>query len=201
MGAAQNSGENMVYHKMIAALASPDIAVQRTACDALIADANRSAIVSELTRLIPTTTGTQLLNAIKVLGELADVSSMDILLTMLEHPNKIVRMKAIRALKQFTSPKVTHALLRQLDREDAMVQLTIIDCLNCDNDSELCYETLIRLLHETPSSNLRYMIIRALGNLGEPRAIEHIRMYLNDDDHHVAEDAHIALKKLNSETV
>lgn len=188
----------MVKHEMIIALASPDIVVQRAACEALIAHDNRVEVVSELTQLLSTAAGTQLLNAIKVLGELADASSVDVLIATLEHPDKIVRMKTIRALDRFNSPKVTDALLRRLDLEDAMVQLTIIDCLNCDGDTPRCYETLIRLLHETPSSNLRYMIIRVLGNLGEARAIEHIRMYLDDDDHHVAADAQIALDKLTS---
>ena len=54
------------------------------------------------------------------------------------------------------------------------------------------------LLKNAESGALRYTIIQALGVIGDPQAIDLIRSYQNDEDHHVRNRVEIALSRLES---
>jgi HEAT repeat protein len=55
---------------------------------------------------------------------------------------------------------------------------------------------LLAELRRTESSTLRYTLIRALGNLGDPRAVEAIMSFEFDENHHVRAHAQRALSQL-----
>lgn len=186
----------MVDQNLLKALGSYEMAAQRAARQALLDDENRADVVNEITQLVLTAQGLQMINAIRLLGQLGDPESLDVLLSKLAHPQRLVRMSAISALKHFSSERVTQALMQQLDVEgDICVQIDLIVALE-QQGAVGGFETLIRLLHSTPSSTLRYTIIHLFGQVGNLRTIPHIRPYLEDADPYVRHNAQIALNIL-----
>ena len=56
----------------------------------------------------------------------------------------------------------------------------------------------MQLLPKAEAGSLRYTIIQTLGVLGDPQAIDLIRNYLDDPDHHVRSRAEVALDRLGA---
>jgi HEAT repeat protein len=63
-------------------------------------------------------------------------------------------------------------------------------------DYQAAIDPLIRLLTITESSEVRYTAIEGLGLLNAAQAVDLIRSFAHDDNHHVQERAQTALNRL-----
>lgn len=154
-----------------------------------------SASVEPLIAICESGSPLQTANAIVVLGEIGDRRAIDVLIRSLAHKSLLCRINAAQILGSFDDACVVQALLDHLPSAHELVQIWIVNSLGVIGNAS-CIKPLLDLLHQTASSSLRYMIIRALGDLGDPRTIADIMPYLEDDDHHVRYDARVALEKL-----
>jgi HEAT repeat protein len=105
-------------------------------------------------------------------------------------------MSSAKALGALRCPEAVAGLLQWLAAEpDTMVLIWIALSLGKLGDHSAT-EALIALLQTAQSETLRYSVVRALGDLGDKRAIPAIRPYLVDPDRHVSKHAQQALTML-----
>src|SRR5258708_6045098 len=104
-------------------------------------------------------------------------------------------MNAATALASFRDTAAIDALVESLHDESELVQTAAVVSLASLGERRMV-KPLIALLDRTPSASVRYIAIRALGDLGDSSAISHILPFQHDDDIHVQRDAHEALTKL-----
>ena len=175
-------------------LGDSQVGVRLAAQNQLVSDG--ALVVEPLIRLLQTGSLRQVAAAIPALGQIGDPRAIVPLADILHgarHP--LLRMNAAQALAEFNDPEVIAALLDALHDENELVLTWVVTSLAALRDSR-ALEPLITLLEQTPSPEIRYTIIRSLGDLGDPRAVEHIRRFLNDDNQHVRRYALSALEKL-----
>lgn len=86
-------------------------------------------------------------------------------------------------------------LLELLPGQRSMLQMAIVEALRKIGDPR-AIDTLLQELEQTQDPIVRYTIIQALGDLGATKAIEIIKQYADDENHHVREHVIIALGKL-----
>ena len=153
------------------------------------------AAVEPLIALLSTGSIKQAACAITVLGAGGDRRAMDPLIKMLQAAHVLLRMNAAKALVKFNEPQVIAALLESLNDRDELVQSWALNSLGALGNREVV-KPIVAFLERTPSPDMRYMAIRALGSLGDPQAIVHILPFRADENHHVREDARKALAKL-----
>ncbi|MBI5929592.1 MAG: HEAT repeat domain-containing protein [Chloroflexi bacterium] len=181
------------YNTLIAQLGEANIIDQQEAKKQLLAYGEE--ILEPLWQLLETGTNFQISNAVVLLGQLGNPRSIDKLLPLLEHPFFLVRTNTAQVLGQFSDPRIAPALISRLPHDQVMVQTWIIDSL-CKLHDPATTQPLIEFLHSTPSTELRYLTIRALGEIGDPSFIEELVPFLEDSNHHVRDNAHRALEKL-----
>jgi HEAT repeat protein len=154
-----------------------------------------SIAVEPLIRLLQTGTLIQIASAIVALGEIEDRRAIQPLIQQLRGKHQLIRMNAATALGSFRGTEVIDALLESLHDESELVQTAAVVALAALQEP-CTVKPLIALLDRTPSASVRYIVIRALGDLGDTRAISHIIPFQHDEDLHVQRDAHEALIKL-----
>jgi HEAT repeat protein len=155
-----------------------------------------SVAVEPLIRLVQNGSLRQVAAAITVLAQIGDPRAIAPLTDTLRISQyALLRMNAAQALAEFKDPAAVGALLAALNDEDELVLTWVVTSLAALRDIR-AVEPLITLLNRAPSSEIRYMAIRALGDLGDKRAVEPIRCFINDDNRHVQRDAVSALEKL-----
>jgi HEAT repeat protein len=86
-------------------------------------------------------------------------------------------------------------LIDALNNALPSMQITIAQALGRLRDGR-SVSPLIECLHKADSSSVRYTIIEALGELGDPHAINAIRQFRDDPDHHVQRRVETALRNL-----
>jgi len=153
------------------------------------------AAVEPLITLLSAGTIKQVACAITVLGESGDRRAIEPLIQMLRAAHVLLRMNAAKALVKFNEPQVITALLESLNDRDELVQSWVLTSLGALGNREVV-RPIVAFLEHTPSPDMRYMAIRALGSLGDPQAIVHILPYRDDENHHVRADASKALASL-----
>jgi HEAT repeat protein len=116
---------------------------------------------------------------ITVLASISDVRAVDALIRELETGNLSVRIMSAEALGNFNTPQVFEVLQRRLNTEEVMVQIWIVESLG-KLGNRRAVSLLTEVLHHTTSSALQYSIIRVLGDLGDPAAINHIAPYAKE---------------------
>jgi HEAT repeat protein len=141
----------------------------------------------------------QLVNATSILEQIGACHAsraIPALLALQTHSHTWVRMSSAKAIGILGSVTEVAVLTNWLQAEmDVLVQVWIVTSLGRLGGTE-AVTPLLMALHNTESSTLRYTIIRALGDLGDSRVSSVIESYLSDEDCHVRNDAHEALKKL-----
>src|SRR5258708_22245729 len=154
-----------------------------------------AADVEPLIALLRDGTTKQAACAITVLGAIGDHRAVEPLIGMLQAAHVLLRMNAAKALSSFDEPAVITALLGGLNDRDELVQSWVLNSLGALGNRQVV-GPIIAFLEHTPSPDMRYMAIRALGDLGDQQAIAHILPYLVDENHHVQADARKALARL-----
>jgi HEAT repeat protein len=133
---------------------------------------------------------------ITALEKIGDSQSVEMLLELLTHPSTVIRMSVAKALGNFPEAKVCSALIERLNQETGVVQSWIIVSLGKLHDQH-AVEPLLNLLTQTSSASTKQDIIRALGELGDKRAIPQVRAFTNDPVAYVQITAHRVLQQLS----
>jgi len=120
----------------------------------------------------------------------------DLLTVALASRNPLVGANAAEALEAYSEAAIG-PLLQAIDAAHILVQLRIIRALDTIGSPQ-AVPPLVALLKTTECIPMRYTIIEALGNLGNPSLADLLRGYLDDADHHVREKTQAALEKLTA---
>lgn len=182
----------MSYREVIDALDSADAEVRQAARSRLL-EMGRD-VVEPLIEAMYTQSGRKAWEAAVILGQIDDPRWRDPMCEMLTSAHPMLGQIAANALLRFGTDCVD-ALLAALPNSSYLTQIAIIDVLGKIGDRRVV-APLLKLLGECTGSTLCYMLIEALGRLGDPRSIEAIRPFLDDADHHVRKRAQNALNLL-----
>lgn len=154
------------------------------------------AVSDALAAVLRDGTDYQRAHAAIVLGRINDIRALAALMDMRAHHDLLIRMEGATALGALKSPLAAAALIDWLGTEESvLVQTSIVQALAPITVTPVL-EALIDAMRRTESPSLRYLIIRVLGQRGDPRAIDAIFPYLQDPDYHVQHESILALQKL-----
>jgi HEAT repeat protein len=120
----------------------------------------------------------------------------DILVHLVAAPNLLVAETVLHELEKY-GDRVIEPLLALIPSLRPMIQMNVIRVLEKTGDPGLV-EPLMRLLETAEHASLRYTLIRALGSLGNPAAIDLIKRFADDPDRHVKKHTEDALARLES---
>lgn len=129
-----------------------------------------------------------------MLAELDHPLHLDYMAEALRTGNILVADIGARALERHGEAAVS-ILLEAFPDCQPLVQISIVRVLGRINSQE-AVKPLMAALASTDLPSLRYTIIQTLGALGNPSAIDLIRSFENDPDHHVRERVQEALERL-----
>jgi len=185
----------MVIQALIDALSASDPQISEAARKVLAAQGEQAvdALIQALPQMLPRT----LVKAISLLALVPEARCEAALLGLLEHHHNLVRLSSVQALGNFPSAQVGQALIHHLNSDDVLLQISAVTSLGKVGGSA-AVDALLALLLRTPESTVRYSTIRALGQLGDARAIEVIRGFADDPNHHVRADVRQALQRLGA---
>jgi HEAT repeat protein len=142
------------------------------------------------------------LSAVNSLKQIGDEHATKLLITVLKDKNTDVRISAASALGQIGGGHAAMALIDALNDKNAKVRESVTYALRkIDDDaiaeiSETAVERLIAALKD-PVSDIRKVMVRALGQMGDDRALEPLVEALQDESNEVRQSAALALEKLN----
>lgn len=135
-------------------------------------------------------------SAVEALTQLDEPWRFDCMTAVLRSQNPLVGEVAARTLAYYGEEAV-EILATALTDCHALVQLSIVQSLE-QIGSRQAVQPLMTVLATTNYPTLRYLIIQALGVIGDPIAIPRILTFRNDPDHHVRERVKIALQRLET---
>ena len=135
-------------------------------------------------------------SAAQALAQVEDPWRFESMAAALRSRNPLVGEVAARALARYGEGAVA-TLTTALTDCHILVQLSIVQSLE-EIGSRQAVEPLLAVLATTTCTTLRYLIIQALGVLGDPAAIPLITTFAQDPDHHVRERVTIALQRLGA---
>lgn len=180
--------------ELLEQVCSNDVIVRLKAFQQLIEQGDRIT-TTLLQRLSENGSMRQKTNIIAVLEELRDARAIPALIDALTHSNLTMRLAAAKALGSFPGTQAYTALIERLYQETGLVETWILISLGKLRDPRTV-EPLLDLLYRTSNAPTRYMVIRVLGELGDPAVIPHIRSFIDDLDAHVRQSACTALEQL-----
>jgi bilin biosynthesis protein len=120
------------------------------------------------------------------------------LIRLISAPNPLVSEMALQRLEDYGEAAV-EPLIEVLAQSNPTIQLVIVRALE-RLGSRKAVEPLMAVLKRTEYASLRYTVIQALGTLGDPLAIDLIKSFASDPDHHVRKRVQDALKSLIDES-
>lgn len=154
-------------------------------------------VVEPLMALVAREQGRGAWTAVEILGELADERAFPTLVAALDSDNPMLAGMAVQALLHFEEQDILPHLVKALPHVHIMTQQNIILALQ-DLADKRAVHLLIEQLDQVESPTIRTAIIKTLGELGDPSAIEAIRPYEADSNHHVREWTAVALTQLEA---
>ena len=161
-------GEPSVVH-LGACLADPDLSVQEAASEVLasIADVR---VFDPLVGALHSPDWIVRMHAAKALGRIKDPGSIQSLIPLLQDKVKAVREETSTALAAMGEAAIP-ALLETLTHQDWLVRLHAVESLG-KTKSQKAVQPLISSLFNDVDSAVREDAIRALGEIGDPQAVE-----------------------------
>lgn len=166
----------------------------------------RKTIIESLKKALTSNDDRLKMDAAESLGYLNETSSANILLAMLNSSSKLVRIRVIQALGNLRNKSAISPLIENLGLGSFDVWEYALDALKKIVNNETLIELLIEALEDTAENNnkidigyLRRGIIKALGELGNERAISLLINALKDWYDWVREEAILALDKIEPE--
>ena len=160
-------------------LSNQDTNIQESAASILshIAD---SRVLTPLLEALGSSNWIVRMHAAKALGRLKDPQAAEPLFPLLQDKVKAVREETVHALVQLGDAGVPF-LLKGLKHEEWIVRLHAIEALGKMKSSE-GVEALLYVLCNDRDSAVRIDAARALGDIGDPRAVDHLILAMKDID-------------------
>lgn len=182
---------DLEIEKLIARLDDTDIFVQLDARDMLVTMPDKA--IPPAIKLLEYGTPRQIANAIIIIGDVGDTSTASYLLPFLSDKDLMIRINAARAIGEVGNRDMIPMILDALAvEEDATTATWLVTSLGRLKG----YDEILAILENSEGSYVCYTAIKALGEIGNPAAIEYILPFLDDENRHVRDHALIALKKL-----
>jgi HEAT repeat protein len=166
----------------------------------------KQQIVDCLKKLLSNPDDELKMNAIESLGIIKEQSAIDDLLGIVNSPNRLVRIRAIQALGTLKSKKAIPKLIDNLKLESHDMWKFAFNALKKivgkENLIKLLLENLASLeeiREDAPEALLKRGVMKALGELGDNRAVLDLINSLKDQDYSIREEAKGALDKIEPE--
>lgn len=134
--------------------------------------------------------------SVHALAEIQDERVIPALIELLRSHHVIVRQTVAEILGKLGDPRAVCPLIDALSAGPVTVQMWAATSLGLLGDGR-AVDPLIDALQSTFSSTVRHTIIRALENLGDPRAVPFIVPFLEDEDPHVRSRSEKAIHSLS----
>ncbi|MHC4598348.1 MAG: HEAT repeat domain-containing protein, partial [Planctomycetota bacterium] len=182
---------------LVALLGDPDESVRYYAVMAL--GMIGKPAVESLLEALESETAYKRKSAVEILGRIGDERAVDALLKRLEDPDREVRIRARYALREIGSG-VFDAALPLLNRDDPELRVAGVVILAVCKRPE-AVTALTRVLAEDGEEEVRCRAAEALGEIGDPGAIEPLLEALGDEKRRVASNAAEALAQIGSEAI
>ena len=131
-----------------------------------------------------------------ILSERRDKRAIESMKRMLTSKHPVLGQIVAEALAAYGNDHFD-ALLEALPNSTDLTQITILSGLERIHDQR-AVAPLIAFLQAGHNSILTYTTIRTLGALGDQRAVDLIRTFVNHDDAHIAKHARMALQQLEA---
>ena len=152
-------------------LTAPDLSVQESASAILVAIADERVLAPLITALH---SGDWIvrMHATKALSRVGNADAVEPLIPLLQDKVKAVREEAATALAAIGDAAIP-ALLKALQHEDWLVRLHAVESLG-KSQSKRAVEPLLSVLFNDRDSAVREDAVRALGEIGDPQAVEYL---------------------------
>jgi HEAT repeat protein len=152
-------------------LADPELAVQEAASSVLASIAD-TRVLDQLMRALCSPDWIVRMHAAKALGRVQDAGSISSLTPLLQDRVKAVREEAAAALAAIGESAIP-ALLESLAHRDWLVRLHAVESLGKSKSRHAVAPLLSTLFNDTDSA-VREDAVRALGQIGDPQAVEYL---------------------------
>jgi len=131
--------------------------------------------------------------------EFADKENLEILLQKLNDPDPFVRVEAVQGLGEMQGVQSFVSVCDSLNDDNIYVRAYAAEALGKIGRLDISL-ALLRLLPglDDPSPYVRAMMVAALGELQDQRAVDSVRECLNDEDESVRKMAAWALNNIES---
>ncbi|RMH10001.1 MAG: HEAT repeat domain-containing protein [Nitrospirae bacterium] len=150
-------------------LYDPNMAVQEAAAS-ILATIGDERVIAPLRTALCSPDWVVRMHAARALGRLKAVEAVGTLILLLQDPVPTVRQESVHALQAIGRPAV-RTLLQSLHDRDWRVRLRATEALGILGSAE-AVDPLIMLLQHDPDIAVRQDAARALGQLGNTRAVE-----------------------------
>lgn len=180
-------------------LASPDAERSQQARSRLLA--SRQKALEYLIKILPAANDRLAWKILMLLGEMNDPRAIPAFVQCLQSSSPAIRAAAAQFLSAAGGEQAAEALRAMLrSTPDAGSLIWVIHALGklCDRQS---VDLLLQIVQETDSPTVRYTAIEALGLIGDPKVVEVIRRYADDESRHVRDRVQIVLERFQSRRV
>lgn len=176
IGALTTIGEPSV-EVLGACLSDPQLSVQEAA-SSILASIGDARVVAPLLKALGSADWIVRMHAAKALGRIKDATAVEALIPFLQDKVKAVRAEATGALAAIGAAAIP-SLLQALKHEEWLVRLHAIEALGKTKSPE-AVEPLLFVLFNDRDTALREDAVRALGDIGDERAVEFLFTVLKE---------------------
>ena len=160
-----------------ACLSEPDLSIQESA-SAILAGIADGRVLAPLIKALHSGDWIVRMHAAKALGRVRNADAVEPLVPLLQDKVKAVREEAAAALATIGEAAISF-LLKALQHEDWLVRLHAVESLGKAR-SKRAVDPLLSVLFNDRDSAVREDAVRALGEIGDPQAVEHLFMALRE---------------------
>lgn len=158
-------------------LGEPDLSVQESA-SAILAVIADERVLAPLIQALHSGDWIVRMHAAKALGRLRNVEAIEPIIPLLQDKVKAVREEAAAALAAIGDAAIP-SLVKALQHEDWLVRLHAVESLG-HTKSKRAVEPLLSVLFNDRDSAVREDVVRALGEIGDPQAVEYLFTAMQD---------------------
>lgn len=160
-----------------ACLQDRNLTVQEYAA-AILASIGDTRVVDQLIASLPSADWIVRMHAVRALGRIGEARAIPALMPLLQDKVKAVREEASGALARL-GPAAVPVLVEALIHQEWLVRLHAVESLGKTKSPE-AVDPLLRLLFNDRDSSLREDAVRALGEIGDARAVEFLLTALKE---------------------
>jgi HEAT repeat protein len=160
-------------------LTEPDLSVQESA-SAILATIADERVLAPLITALHSADWIVRMHAAKALGLVRNAEAVEPLIPLLQDKVKAVREEAAAALAVIGDAAIP-SLLKALQHEDWLVRLHAVESLG-KAQSKRAVDPLLSVLFNDRDSAVREDAVRALGEIGDPHAVEHLFMVMREPE-------------------